>query len=244
MYRLDFFLVEKNIIESRNKAQMLIKNNNISVNNLIVNKPSFMVNENDDIKIIDNLRYVSRAGEKLKFTIDKYGIDFRNKNVLDLGASTGGFVDCCLQEKSKKIFAVDVGINQLHKKLLNNSKVINLEKTNIKKLNSEIINEKIDIILSDLSFTSSTIVFDSIKDIEKSDDHLLVILIKPQFELNEKIIKKCKGHIKDQKYHNFAINKICSYAKENNYILLQILESPILGAKNNNKEFIGIFKHE
>jgi 23S rRNA (cytidine1920-2'-O)/16S rRNA (cytidine1409-2'-O)-methyltransferase len=244
MYRLDFFLVEKNIIESRNKAQTLIKNNNISVNGSIINKPSFMVNDNDDIKVIDNLKYVSRAGEKLKFAIDKYKINFINKNVLDLGASTGGFVDCCLQEKSKKVFAVDVGIHQLHKKLLNNSKVINLEKTNIKELNNEIINEKIDIILSDLSFTSSTIVFDSIKNIEKSDDHILIILIKPQFELNEKIIKKNKGHIKDQKYHKLAIDKICSYAKQNNYSLLQIDESPLLGAKNNNKEFIAIFKHE
>ncbi len=244
MYRLDSFLVEKNIVESRNKAQRLIKNYNISVNDLIINKPSFIVNENDNIKIINDLKYVSRAGEKLKFVIDKYELDFFNKNILDLGASTGGFTDCSLQEKANKIFAVDVGIDQLHKSLWNNPKVINIQKMNIKELNTEIIDKQIDIILSDLSFTSSIVVFDSIKRIKKSENHLLIILIKPQFELNEKIVKKSKGKIKDKKYHKLAIDKICSCAKENNYSVLHIIESPLLGAKNNNKEFIAIFKNE
>lgn len=243
MYRLDFFLVEKNIVESRNKAQTLIKNNNISVNDVIINKPAYIVNENDNIKIINDLKYVSRAGYKLKFAIDKCQINFVNKNILDLGASTGGFTDCCLQENANKIFAVDVGIDQLHKKLLNNPKIINIEKMNIKELDSKIINEKIDIILSDLSFTSSIIIFDSIKKIEKSDEHILIILIKPQFELSEKIIKKNKGQIKDEKHHKLAIDKIYSNAKKNNYSLLWLIESPLLGAKNYNKEFIGVFKY-
>ena len=131
--RLDVFLVKNGYYETRNKAQTAIENKDIKVNETIIETPSYKVDETVKIEIISNsLPYVSRGGLKLEKAIKEFDIDFSNKVILDIGASTGGFTDCSLQNGAKKVYALDVGENQLHESLKNNNKVISLEKTNFR----------------------------------------------------------------------------------------------------------------
>ncbi len=240
-FRLDKFLVDQKLVETRNKAQYLIKNNMIKINGQIIDKSNYLVTLNDKIEIISQLKFVSRAGEKLEFAIQNFKINLENKIVLDIGASTGGFTDCCLKYDAKKVYALDVGTDQLHHTLVANPKVINLANTNLKKIPDIFKNIEIDIIVVDVSFISLKIVFETIKHIFL-DQNILICLIKPQFELDKQIMSKNKGSVKLKIHHDIAIKKVLNYAKENNFNLLNIIESPILGAKGENKEFLAVFK--
>ena len=239
--RLDIYILKKFNLTSRNYVQKMILNNRVCVNNKIIDKTNYLVNENDDIKIIDNEKYVSRGGYKLEKALKEFNIDLNNKIVLDIGASTGGFSDCCLQNNAKKVFALDVGTNQLSAKLLNNPKIVNIEKTNIKDIDKVKFNSNIDVIVCDVSFISLKYVFSNIKHLININT-IIICLIKPQFELNIEILNKTKGKINNPKYHDMAIENVKKYAEENSLKLVKTTTSPILGAKSSNKEFLGLFK--
>ncbi len=237
--RLDLYLVENGLVESRSKAQELVKSGFISVNENIVLKANKMVSPTDDIKVLEKLKYVSRAGEKLATAINHWKLNLADKVVLDIGASTGGFTDCALQNNAKHVFCVDVGINQLHHSLINNPKVTNYENTNIRIIDQKMFDMKIDFIVCDVSFISLSKVLPIVAPyIDKQT--LMVALIKPQFELDQKIVGKHKGLVRDKKYHDKAIANVRSYVNDQNLKVIDVIESPIKGNKLKNTEFLAL----
>ena len=225
--RLDEFLVKSGIIESRNKAKELIKNKKVKVNGKLETKPSLKV-DNPDIEILEKV-YVSRAAWKLKNYLEKYNLSFDNKSVIDVGSSTGGFSEVALEKGAKKVVCVDVGDNQLHPKIRQNSKVEVYENTDIRDFE---YNEKFDILVSDVSFISLLKIFDKLKIL--SDE--MILHLKPQFEVGKEAKRDKRGVVID----NEAIKK----AKENfekevsgEFEILRSEESSIKG-KEGNIEYI------
>ncbi len=239
--RLDVFLVKTGLYETRNKAQNAIENKDIKVNDKIVDSPSYKVEEDCKIEIISNsLPYVSRGGLKLEKALKIFNIDLKDKIVLDIGASTGGFTDCSLQNGAKKVYALDVGENQLHESLKNNDKVVSLEKTNFRTINIEEFKRyNIDIIVVDVSFISLSYIFENAsKIIDK--DKLMICLIKPQFETAKKEHNK-NGVVNNPKIHFEVIKNVISYANKFELHLNKLDFSPIKGDKSGNIEYLGLF---
>ena len=231
--RLDIFLVENGYFKSRSRAQDEIKSGHVLVNSKKA-KSSLDVSDKDSIEIINPIPYVSRGGLKLEKAIKVFNLDFTNKTILDIGASTGGFTDCALMHGAKKVFAVDVGKDQLDEKLRNDSRVINLEGTNILDTN---IKEKIDYLVMDVSFVSIIHLVDAIKKY-LNNDNKLVCLIKPEFEAG---IMVKKGVIRDKKLHFDILSKVKSELLANNLYISKIDVSPIKGGSG-NIEFISIIE--
>ena len=177
--RLDVYLSEKNLTKSRAAAAALIKAGAVSVNGNIVEKSAFEVGENDDVKIVgETLKYVGRGGLKLEKALEIGKIDLSGKTCLDIGASTGGFTDCMLQNGAKTVYAVDVGTNQLDEKLRKDARVVSLENTDIRDF---FLNSDVDFIGADVSFISLKLVLPHIFRLLKKDGKA-VVLVKPQFE--------------------------------------------------------------
>lgn len=236
--RLDLILVEREIFETREKAKREIMAGNVIVNEQTVTKAG--TNFNDDektvIRIKDRLKYVSRGGLKLEKAIKVWELDFSGKMVLDIGASTGGFTDCALQNGAKKVYSVDVGTNQLDWKLRNDERVVSIENMHIKDLEPENLkNEKMDFIVIDVSFISLTKVIPYLNKFLNTEGKV-IILVKPQFEVGKEKIGK-NGIVTEEQYHDEAIKKIISFIKDNSYKLIGVEESPIRGTKG-NKEFL------
>ena len=192
--RLDVFLVKAGFYETRNKAQNAIESNDIKVDDKIINSSSYKVDETCKIEIISNsLPYVSRGGLKLEKALKVFKVDLKDKTILDIGASTGGFSDCSLQNGAKKVYALDVGENQLHESLKNNNKIISLEKTNFRNIDIEQFkNYHIDVIVVDVSFISLSYIFENASKI-MDEDKCMICLIKPQFETAKKEHNKNGG---------------------------------------------------
>ena len=238
--RLDLILVERGIFETREKAKREIMAGNIIVNEHAVTKAGKNFKDDEEllIRVKDRLKYVSRGGLKLEKAIEVWNLDFSDKTVLDIGASTGGFTDCALQNGAKKVYSVDVGTNQLDWKLRNDSRVISIENTHIKDLKPENLeNEKVDFTVIDVSFISLTKVIPYLRKFLK-DKGKVIMLIKPQFEVGKEKIGK-NGIVMEEQYHDEAIKKIISFIKENDYELVGVEESPIKGSKG-NKEFLAM----
>ena len=236
--RLDLILVEREIFETREKAKREIMAGNVIVNEQTVTKAG--TNFNDDektvIRIKDRLKYVSRGGLKLEKAIKVWELDFSGKTVLDIGASTGGFTDCALQNGAKKVYSVDVGTNQLDWKLRNDERVVSIENMHIKDLEPENLkNEKMDFIVIDVSFISLTKVIPYLNKFLNTEGKV-IMLVKPQFEVGKEKIGK-NGIVTEEQYHDEAIKKIISFIKDNSYKLIGVEESPIRGTKG-NKEFL------
>ena len=240
--RLDLILVEREFFETREKAKREIMAGNVIVNEQVVIKAGTMFKDNDElnIRVKDKLKYVSRGGLKLEKAIKAWDLDFSDKLVLDIGASTGGFTDCALQNGARRVYSVDVGKNQLDWKLRNDEKVVSLEEMHIKDLKEEDIeNKKVDFIVLDVSFISLTKVIPYFKKF-LAQSGKIVMLVKPQFEVGREKIGR-NGVVENEEYHNEAIKKIISFSKEEGYELIGVEDSPIKGAKG-NKEFLMLIK--
>lgn len=236
--RLDLYLTEQKLTESRTKAKSLIEGSLVMVNDKIITKCSFDVSDTDTVKIIgDNCPYVSRGGLKLEAAIKTFNLDFKNKVILDIGASTGGFTDCSLQHGAKLVYAVDVGSNQLHHSLLDNPKVVSMEKTNVKDLKE--LPNRIDYVVMDVSFVSVEYLLPFIYKFIKEAEGF-VLLIKPQFELGH--IKLKNGVVKDSKTHLRVIENIKKELNKYNLGIYNLAPSPILGG-DGNKEFLAFVKN-
>lgn len=235
--RLDLFLVKNKLSPSRNNAKELIVNGKVFVNGKPINKQSYLLKSNDEVKIINNDKFVSRGAYKLLKAINYFIINLSNNVVLDIGASTGGFTDVCLRNNAKKVYALDVGTNQLNEKLKNNKLVISIENTNLKDISLKLFKETIDWIVCDVSFISLKFVFNMIKEVFNYKINM-ICLIKPQFELDKKTLDKYHGKINNDKLWKQAINNVKNYANDCNFKIMGIVESPILGAKKQNKEFL------
>lgn len=230
--RLDAFLVEKNIIKSRERAKEHIKNGDITVNGAVVLKPAAEISENDDVKFTGTaLKYVGRGGLKLEKALKCFDIDLSGKVCLDIGASTGGFTDCMLQNGASHVYAVDVGHGQLDITLIADSRVTNMEKTNINDVFAESFDMMPEFISADVSFVSLKNVLPKISEL-MSDEGSAVVLIKPQFEAGKSNIGK-NGIVKDRKVHISVLNDIISYCNVVGLHVNKIDYSPISGGDGN-----------
>lgn len=234
--RLDLYLVENGFYESRNKAKDAIEASCVALDGKIITKSSFDVT-NQVVEIVKNNNpYVSRGGLKLEAAIKEFRLDFKDKVIVDIGASTGGFTDCALAFNAAKVYAVDVGTNQLSEKLLNDERVISLEQTNI--VDIPYFPEKIDYFVMDVSFVSIEYL---LKDIEKfiDNDNALICLIKPQFEVGKIYMKN--GIVKDRTVHIKVLENVNNALLEYNLGIDKLIPSPILGGSG-NKEFLALIK--
>ncbi len=238
--RLDLYLVENKYFTTRSKAALAIKEQNVKVNDKIITKAGFNVSEGDVIKIKEDVNlFVSRGGLKLQKALQYFNINLNNKTVLDIGASTGGFTDCCLKNKAKKIYAYDVGHSQLDQSLIEDSRVVAKEKINCRYLTKEDFCDTIDFICMDVSFISCTKMFKAISDILDVGKEA-VILFKPQFEVGSKHLNR-QGIVIDDKIIAIRLNETIDYASKFDLHLIDKVISPIKGGDGNN-EYLLYFK--
>lgn len=214
---------------SREKARYYIKNGDVSVNGTVIEKPSYDVSEKDGVEIRDSIGFVGKGGLKLKKAIESFRLNFFDKTVLDVGASTGGFTDCALQNGAKKVYAVDVGHGQLDPKLASNDRVVNFEGRNILDISPENI-DKTDIVVSDVSFVSiKKILFHISNFIDEYGQ--IICLVKPQFEVGKKRLKN--GVVSDEKTHVEVVSDILDYAENLGLTVSGLDFSPIKGGEGN-----------
>lgn len=230
--RLDILVTEKGLASSREKAKALIMAGEIFVDGQREDKPGSTFDEDAEITSHGKtLKYVSRGGLKLEKAINTFDIDLKEKTCMDVGASTGGFTDCMLQEGATKVFSIDVGYGQLDWKLRNDDRVVCMEKTNARFLSHEIIEDEIDFTSIDVSFISLTLILGPVKSV-LSNDGRVCCLIKPQFEAGKEKVGK-KGVVRDKSVHEEVIEKVVSFAKEIGFSILGLTFSPVKGPEGN-----------
>jgi len=230
--RLDVLLVEQGYFQSREKAKASIMAGLVFVDGQISDKAGNMVDE--DLPILvkgSDCPYVSRGGFKLEKALKVFNIDVNGFHCVDIGASTGGFTDCLLQNGAEKVYSVDVGYNQLDYKLRVDPRVVCMEKTNFRYMEEDAIPEKLDFACADVSFISLKLMFPVASKLIK-DKASLVCLIKPQFEAGREQVGK-NGIIKDASVHKEVIEKVIEYAHENGLSVQALDYSPVTGAKGN-----------
>lgn len=241
MTRIDIELVKRGIFETRNKAQNEIKNKIVYCNNICITKPAFDVTENDIIEIKgEKLKYVSRGGLKLEKAIKEFNIDLKDKTLIDIGSSTGGFSDCAIQNGIKKVYAIDVGTNQFDKTLRLNNKINLYENTDFRNIDNNIINDA-NIASIDVSFISVTKLTNKLKELTNLKE--VICLIKPQFECGKEISDKYKGVPLNKEVHKSVIENVIKSFKDNNYYINSLTSSPIKGG-NGNIEYLAYFKRD
>lgn len=237
--RLDVFMFEKGLAESRSKASALIKGGSVKVNGKPEKAPAFSVGEDDIIEVDSSLcRYVSRGGLKLEGALEFFKIDVKGMKAVDIGASTGGFTDCLLKKGARTVYAVDSGSDQLSKTLLSDERVISLERFNARYLTDRDTDGKCDIAVCDLSFISQTLVLDAVTGV-LAKGGIFVTLIKPQFEVGRERIGK-GGIVRDERSRAFAIKKVLDAAAGYGLISRGYTESPIKGG-DGNVEYLACF---
>ncbi len=234
--RLDQLLVEKGLIKSRQRAKTMIMAGKVLVNDAVMDKPGSLVKVDARILVKqDDNPYVSRGGLKLEKALNHFPVSVQGATCLDIGASTGGFTDCLLKFGAKKVYAVDVGYGQLDWTLRQDDRVEVIERTNIRHLAYETINEAVDMVVADTSFISLKTVIPAAEKFMKEGTRILA-LIKPQFEAGKENVGK-GGVVKDPEIRQMVIKDIQSFFIQRGYQVNDVVASPILGPKG-NEEFI------
>lgn len=235
--RLDVLLVERGLQETRQKAQATIMSGLVYVNNQKVDKAGTAVPNDAEIEVRGNaLRYVSRGGLKLEKAMKTFGLRLDGYLCADIGASTGGFTDCMLQNGASKVYAVDVGYGQLDWKLRNDERVVCMERTNARYLDHEQIPDELDFASIDVSFISLRLILPAVHGILKAGGHV-ACLVKPQFEAGREKVGK-KGVVRDPSVHLEVLEHFLQHAKESGFTVLDITYSPIRGPEG-NIEYLG-----
>jgi len=238
--RLDLLVLEKFPQYSRQQVQSWIMQGNVSVDDKVVTKPGNSTSREAVVDlVIDEPKFVSRAGLKLEKALDHFQIDVTDLVALDAGMSTGGFADCMLQRGIKKIFGIDVGYGQAAEKIRQNPRVIVMERTNLRTL--ETVGELVDIVTLDLAFISVLKVMDAVERVIKPHGQL-VVLVKPQFEAEKHEVGK-GGIIRDPVIHEKVVQKLKSGIEERGFECIGVIDSPILGGSG-NKEFLAYFRRK
>ena len=241
--RLDIALFERGFAESREKARALIMAGIVYVNNQKSDKAGNTVKPDDIIEVRgETLKYVSRGGLKLEKAMKSFNISLENCICADIGASTGGFTDCMLQNGAKKVYSIDVGYGQLAWKLRTDERVINLERTNFRYVTREQVPDELDFASVDVSFISLYHILPNLRTLLKEGGRA-ACLIKPQFEAGRENVGK-KGVVRDKAVHIAVIEKIIGLIAENNYSLLGLDFSPIKGPEGNIEYLCYIEKAE
>jgi len=237
--RLDIELPRRGLARSRNSAQEKIRSGGVSVNGIPITKISHLIHGNDVIAVkTKEFDFVGRGGKKLEAAIKEWSIDLKNKTVIDVGSSTGGFTEIVLLNGAKKVYAVDVGSNQLDKKIRNDNRVIVMEKTDIRKAQ---IKEKVDIAVIDVSFISLEKILGSVKEL-LIPYGTIIALIKPQFEVGKEIAKKYKGIIASEVERQKVLTNVLKYGKSIGFSIVGTIQSPITGTDGNIEYFIYLKK--
>jgi len=240
--RLDRLLVERGIVESRERGQALIIAGQVLVNGRKQDKSGGLVPEDADIRILgEQLRYVSRGGLKLEAALKEFTVSAENKTALDVGASTGGFTDCLLQHGAGKVYAVDVGYGQLAWKLRQDPRVVIIERVNIRHIDPELVPEPIDIVVIDVSFISLEKVVPSILQFLKPHAEIIA-LIKPQFEVGKGQVGK-GGIVRDEGARTAAVERVTNFFRETGFEVRGVIPSPITGQDGNVEFLIHAEKH-
>ncbi len=235
--RLDARLLELYPQYSRTQLQSWIMQGKVTVNESIETKPGTQVTEDDQLKLsTEEPKFVCRAGWKLEKALDHFGINVNGLTILDAGLSTGGFTDCLLQRGAKKIYGVDVGYGQVHEKIRHDTRVMVMERTNLRHLTD--VGEKVDLVTLDLSFISLLKVIDAVQAVLKPDGKLIT-LIKPQFEAERYEVGK-GGIIKDPELHKKIVDQVIKGIENFGFTSHGVVESPITGTMG-NKEFLAYF---
>lgn len=228
--RLDLYLTKNFNIQSRNKANELIKSNKVKVNGQIISKPSFIVEDVHEIVLLEDDFYVSRAAYKLKFFLEELKLDLKDSVALDIGSSTGGFAQILLENSVKSVTCVDVGSNQLHERVKVDSRVVFFENTDIRNFKS---NEVFDIVTCDISFISILNVIDSINSLNFKK---FIILFKPQFEVGTNVKRDKKGVVKDKNAITKARDNFLAKTISLNWKLIYSNKSKLQGKDGNEEE--------
>jgi 23S rRNA (cytidine1920-2'-O)/16S rRNA (cytidine1409-2'-O)-methyltransferase len=239
--RIDRLLTIRGLVQSREKARALLMEGRVLVDGTVISKPGEEVNPEADIRLREEeAAYVSRGGKKLKGAIEAFGIDPTRMVVMDVGASTGGFTDCILQEGASKVYAIDVGYGQLAWKLQKDPRVINLERRNIRYLNRGEVEGEVDLILIDTSFISIEKFLSHLLNFLKKGG-LILGLIKPQFEVGKGEVGK-GGVVRETALHQKVIARITGFCQSLGLKVLGVIDSPLLGPKGNKEFFIYLKK--
>lgn len=240
--RLDVLLVNRNLAESREKAKAIIMSGIVYVDGQKEDKAGTMFEDTVSVEVRGHtLAYVSRGGLKLEKAMTHFGVTLNGKICMDVGASTGGFTDCMLQNGAVKVYSVDVGHGQLAWKLRNDERVVCMEKTNIRYVTPEDIPDRIQFASIDVSFISLTKVLDPVKEL-LTEDGQIVCLIKPQFEAGREKVGK-KGVVREKSTHLEVIESVIAFAKSIGFGILNLEFSPIKGPEGNIEYLLYLQNH-
>ena len=241
--RLDVLLVEQGLADSREKAKAIIMSGIVCVDNNKEDKAGTTFEETAKVEVRGNtLKYVSRGGLKLEKAMNNFGVTLDGKVCMDVGASTGGFTDCMLQNGAVKVYSVDVGHGQLAWKLRNDERVVCMEKTNIRYVTPEDIDDRVEFASIDVSFISLTKVLPAVKEL-MTENGEIVCLIKPQFEAGREKVGK-KGVVRELSTHIEVVQMIVDYVRNNGFRTLDLSYSPIKGPEGNIEYLLYMTKDE
>ncbi len=241
--RLDILVYEKGFAESREKAKAIIMAGQVYVDNQKADKCGTSYDENANIEVRGSvLKYVSRGGLKLEKAIDNFGLDLNGAVAMDIGASTGGFTDCMLQNGAKKVYSIDVGYGQLAWKLRTDERVVNLERTNMRKVTREQVPDAIDFFSVDVSFISLRLILPVAREL-MAENAEAVCLIKPQFEAGREKVGK-KGVVRDPSVHVEVVRGIFDFCLRSGFDVLNLDFSPIKGPEGNIEYLIHLKKSD
>ena len=239
--RLDLLMMERNMAPSREKAKALIMAGVVFVDGQREDKAGTMIPDTAEIIVKDNsLKYVSRGGLKLEKSINEFNVDVNGKVCMDVGSSTGGFTDCMLQNGAVKVYAIDVGRGQLDWKLRNDERVVSMEKTNIRYVLPEHLDDVPEFSSIDVSFISLSKVLPVVHTLLADGGHV-VALVKPQFEAGREQVGK-KGIVREPKIHLEVIHKVIGFAVENGFFVENLTFSPVRGMEGNIEYLIYLRK--
>ena len=239
--RLDLYLVENGFAGSRTEAKRIILENRVSVRGKVINKPAFdILPDERDISIVENeKKYASRGGFKLECAISAFDFEIKDKLALDVGASSGGFTDCLLQNGAKHVISVDSGFGQLAEFLRRDERVTVIEKYNARYMKSDDFEYAPDLAVMDVSFISATYIIPALYNV-LADEADFICLIKPQFEVGRSALGK-NGIVKDEKQRQYAVQKVTEFAKAQGFLVAGVITSSIEGG-DGNIEYLAHFK--
>lgn len=232
--RLDAAMVRRGLVSSRSEAAALIEEHLVSVSGVIAEKASRLVAANEPIQVLHPRRFVSRGGEKLEGALDSFGIDVTGLSVIDAGASTGGFTDCLLQRGAARVFAVDVGRNQLHERIAADVRVTWQEGTNVRDLTAPDMPFPCSLLVADLSFISLVTVLPALSGL-LVEAAQMVLLVKPQFEVGREEASRGRGVITDPALHRWSVDRVSEEATRLGWDVAGCVESPIKGGEGNTE---------
>ncbi len=234
--RLDALLVSRGLAESRDWAQRLIRAGEVRVNGELVPHPDRRFDPDVTLEVITPPKFVSRGGFKLEAALDHFGVNPAGAVCADVGSSTGGFTDCLLQRGAARVYAIDVGANQLHWRLRQDPRVVVMEKVNARYLTS--LPEPIDVVAIDVSFISLKLIAPAVMGWLQPAGRMIA-LIKPQFEAGREHVGK-GGVVRDPSVHQAVIEDICGFMAQRGWQTIGVMPSPIFGA-DGNREFLALF---